>query len=162
MLLMNHSNSEKYQGDLWFQPKAEHSSLHSLWRKNQKNSSLQKWAWHRCVLSAPFCRSCSLTLPCSANHLLLHCLLLVELADFSKHGSALNLVPSSPLSQPCIWPHTSGWPDNQEADKRRIGGGEENPKEESGTKIGQFAWESWMPGRQSTGSKLFGKDECHN
>ena len=78
----------------------------------------------------------SCTIQLISQDLLLHFVLLAELVGFSKHGSALNLVLSSPLGQPCIWP------DNRKMEERGMGRGEENPNKGSGTKVGQFAGQS--------------------
>ena len=62
-------------------------------------------------------------------------------AGGSRDGDALNLVPSSSLAQPCIWPSPHWWPDNQKANERGFRREEEianeNPKPT--TKIGEFS-----------------------
>ena len=48
-----------------------------------------------------------LSSPPSIPSIIYYCitvLLVVEVVSFKKHDAVLNLVLSSPLSQPCIWP----------------------------------------------------------
>ena len=66
---------------------------------------------------------------------------LVKHLSGGRDGAALNLVLSSPLAQPCIWPSPHWWPDNQKANERGFRREEEianeNPKPT--TKIGEFS-----------------------
>ena len=83
----------------------------------------------------------------------------VEVVSFKKQDALRNLVLSSPLSHPFIWPYSHWWLDNQKTKERGSRG-----EEDSGptTKIAQFSGWWWVSGRQSTGCQLFGKVECHS